>query len=60
MKIAIVQPRISYYNGGGEKYPMDSILFIAENNSEMEFIVYTTKQSEKETLEGTPNLRQLL
>lgn len=50
MNITTVQPRISYYTGGGEKYPMDSILFLAENNSSLNFTIYTTKQETKETM----------
>lgn len=44
MKILVSHPRISYCTGGGEKYPMDSIYFIAKRNSEIEFIIFTTNQ----------------
>lgn len=45
MKILVPHPRISYCTGGGEKYPMDSIYFIANRNPEIEFIIFTTAQS---------------
>lgn len=45
MKILIPHPRISYCTGGGEKYPMDSIYFIANRNPGVEFIIFTTAQS---------------
>jgi hypothetical protein len=43
MKILIVQPRITYYNGGGEYYPMDSIINLSKKYSENEYIILTTK-----------------
>lgn len=49
MNITIVQPRISYYSGGGEKYPMESILYLAEHNTNVTFSVYTTRQEGKES-----------
>lgn len=45
MKILVPHPRISYCTGGGEKYPMDSIYFIANGNPGIEFIIFTTAQS---------------
>lgn len=43
--ILVPHPRISYCTGGGEKYPMDSIYFIASRNPEIEFIIFTTVQN---------------
>ena len=45
MRILFIQPRISYYNGGGEKYPMESILKIATANKNYEIIVLTTRDT---------------
>lgn len=42
MKIGIIQPRLSYYNGGGEKYCMDSLIKVANKTKDI-FIIYTTK-----------------
>lgn len=48
MKIGIIQPRLSYYNGGGEKYCMDSLLRLA-NKTKDTFIIYTTKNASKKS-----------
>jgi hypothetical protein len=42
MKIGIIQPRLSYYKGGGEKYCMDSLIELANKTKDI-FIIYTTK-----------------
>ena len=49
MKILISHPRMSYCTGGGEKYPIDSIYFIAKKNPKIEFIIFTTAQGKKES-----------
>lgn len=62
MKILVPHPRISYCTGGGEKYPMDSIYFMAKRNPEMEFIIFTTAQggqASKIYLEFKTNTSQL-
>jgi len=41
MRIGVVQPRISYHDGGGEYYPMDAISFVAKNHPDVIFDVYT-------------------
>lgn len=43
MKIQIIHPRISYYNGGGEHYPMDAIVHLSKKFPEDEFIIFTSK-----------------
>lgn len=43
MKIAFIQPRVPYYEGGGEKYAMDSILELASIYSDSTFTLITTK-----------------
>lgn len=63
MKILVPHPRISYCTGGGEKYPMDSIYFMAKRNPEMEFIIFTTAQGSKASeiyLEFKRNTSQLI
>ena len=42
MKIGMINPRISYYSGGGEKSMIDSILNVA-GDSKDQFYVYTLK-----------------
>lgn len=49
MRIAIIQPRLSYYNGGGEKYPMDAIRHISSITNDIYFDVYTAKTLLPET-----------
>lgn len=45
MKIAIVQPRVSYYAGGGEKVPLIHINYLLKNGHKV--ILYTTKIAKK-------------
>lgn len=40
MKIAIVQPRVSYYSGGGERIPLVHAKLLSEHGHEV--IIYTT------------------
>lgn len=53
MRIAIIQPRLSYYNGGGEKYPMDAIKHVSSATNDIHFDVYTTKTLLPETTNYT-------
>lgn len=43
MKIAIIQPRISYYNGGGETIPLEAITHLSHILDDVSFDLYTTK-----------------
>lgn len=43
MKIAVVQPRLSYFNGGGEKIPLDSIANSINLVEDVTFSLFTTK-----------------
>lgn len=42
MKIAVIQPRVSYFNGGGEKIPLESMTHLVEL-LDVSFDLYTTK-----------------
>jgi glycosyltransferase involved in cell wall biosynthesis len=48
MKIAIIQPRISYYNGGGEIFPMQFMVELTRR-IDIEIHLYTLKAPVKET-----------
>ena len=48
MKIAVVQPRISYYKGGGEIFPMQFMLELTRR-TDMEIHLYTLKTPTEET-----------
>lgn len=43
MKIIFIQPRISYYNGGGEHYPMDAIIHLAESYPDIHITLLTSQ-----------------
>lgn len=43
MKIAVVQPRLSYFSGGGEKIPLESISHLVNILDNVSFDLYTTK-----------------
>lgn len=49
MKIAIIQPRISYYNGGGERLPLQFIKELT-NQTNIKVDLYTLKAPFQETL----------
>ena len=49
MNIAILQPRVSYYNGGGEKNALDSIRSLARGDQSRTIFLYTLKSILPET-----------
>ena len=48
MKICFTQPRVSYYNGGGERYTLDAIRAISKIN-QYEIYLITSKARQSET-----------
>ncbi len=43
MKISIVQPRLSYFSGGGERVPLESMIHLTKIIKDISFDLYTTK-----------------
>ena len=62
MKILVYQPRVSYFLGGGEVYPLQAIKFFCKDGHDVTLLTTKAKflkQSDyfKEFLKNTPNLK---